>query len=203
MSRRGLTPADLSVREDIMFKFRARSLATKLIAVTGGTIALVLLSSNFVLISQTQDRVETLVFDGAKTEARAIASDIAGSVGELAAAARTMSGVLGRGHGGQSTDRAGAINLLKAWSSMPLPSAAGSPKSPRPTMERTSSAIGSSAAMTRARSRPIGRRTATAIYSFQPSRQTIRPNGTALRRRAAKDPSPSHISPRAPMSQPR
>ncbi|WQO66004.1 methyl-accepting chemotaxis protein [Sinorhizobium medicae] len=97
-----------------MFKFRARSLATKLIAVTGGTIALVLLSSNFVLISQTQDRVETLVFDGAKTEARAIASDIAGSVGELAAAARTMSGVLGRGHGGQSTDRAGAINLLKA-----------------------------------------------------------------------------------------
>ncbi|RVI13593.1 HAMP domain-containing protein, partial [Sinorhizobium meliloti] len=97
-----------------MFKFQARSLATKLIAVTGGTIALVLLASNYVLISQTQDRVETLVFDGAKTEARAIASDIAGSVGELAAAARTMSGVLGRGHAGQSTDRAGAINLLKA-----------------------------------------------------------------------------------------
>ncbi|MCA1369211.1 methyl-accepting chemotaxis protein [Bradyrhizobium sp. BRP14] len=97
-----------------MFKFQAKSLATKLIAVTGGTIALVLLASNFVLISQTQDRVETLVFDGAQTEARAIASDIAGSVGELAAAARTMSGVLGRGHAGQSTDRAGAINLLKA-----------------------------------------------------------------------------------------
>ncbi|MFC0804091.1 methyl-accepting chemotaxis protein [Ensifer sp. P24N7] len=97
-----------------MFKFQARSLATKLIAVTGGTIALVLLASNYVLISQTRDRVETLVFDGAKTEARAIAADIAGSVGELAAAARTMSGVLGRGHAGQSTDRAGAINLLKA-----------------------------------------------------------------------------------------
>ena len=42
-----------------MFKFQAKSLATKLIAVTGGTIALVLLASNFVLISQTQDRVET------------------------------------------------------------------------------------------------------------------------------------------------
>ena len=97
-----------------MFKFQAKSLATKLIAVTGGTIALVLLASNFVLISQTQDRVETLVFEGARTEARAIASDIAGSVGELAAAARTMSGVLGRGHDGQSIDRAGAINLLKA-----------------------------------------------------------------------------------------
>ncbi|MEZ0002880.1 methyl-accepting chemotaxis protein [Sinorhizobium fredii] len=97
-----------------MFNFHAKSLATKLIAVTGGTIALVLLASNFVLISQTQDRVETLVFDGAKTEARAIAADIAGSVGELAAAARTMSGVLGRGHAGKSTDRPGAINLLKA-----------------------------------------------------------------------------------------
>ncbi|WP_026186577.1 methyl-accepting chemotaxis protein [Ensifer sp. BR816] len=97
-----------------MFNFHAKSLATKLITVTGGTIALVLLASNFVLISQTQDRVETLVFDGAKTEARAIAADIAGSVGELAAAANTMSGVLGRGHAGKSTDRAGAINLLKA-----------------------------------------------------------------------------------------
>ncbi|MCA1405549.1 methyl-accepting chemotaxis protein [Ensifer sp. IC3342] len=97
-----------------MFKFQAKSLATKLIAVTAGTIALVLLASNFVLISQTQDRVETLVFDGAQAEARAIASDIAGSVGELAAAARTMSGVLGRGHSGKSTDRVGAINLLKA-----------------------------------------------------------------------------------------
>jgi len=97
-----------------MYKFHAKSLATKLIAVTGGTIALVLLASNFVLISQTQDRVETLVFEGAQAEAQAIASDIAGSVGELAAAARTMSGVLGRGHTGKSIDRAGAINLLKA-----------------------------------------------------------------------------------------
>ncbi|MBP2235824.1 methyl-accepting chemotaxis protein [Sinorhizobium kostiense] len=97
-----------------MFKFHAKSLATKLIAVTGGTIALVLLASNFVLISQTQDRVETLVFEGAQAEAQAIASDIAGSVGELAAAARTMSGVLGRGHTGKSIDRPGAINLLKA-----------------------------------------------------------------------------------------
>ncbi|ASY61524.1 Methyl-accepting chemotaxis protein [Sinorhizobium sojae CCBAU 05684] len=97
-----------------MIKFHAKSLATKLIAVTGGTIALVLLASNFVLISQTQDRVETLVFDGAQAEARAIASDIAGSVGELAAAARTMSGVLGRAHAGKAVDRAGAINLLKA-----------------------------------------------------------------------------------------
>ncbi len=97
-----------------MFKFHAKSLATKLIAVTGGTIALVLLASNFVLISQTQDRVETLIFEGAQTEAQAIASDIAGSVGELAAAARTMSGILGRGHAENSIDRAGAINLLKA-----------------------------------------------------------------------------------------
>ena len=44
-----------------MFKFQAKSLATKLIAVTGGTIALVMLASNFVLISESQDRVSKLI----------------------------------------------------------------------------------------------------------------------------------------------
>ena len=60
-----------------MFSFKAKSLATKLIAVTGGTIALVLLASNVVLISQTRDRVAQLVYAGADTEAKAIAADIA------------------------------------------------------------------------------------------------------------------------------
>lgn len=97
-----------------MFKFQAKSLATKLIAVTGGTIALVLLASNFVLISQTQDRVETLVLEQASGEARAIASDIAGDIGELASAARSMAGILGRAHAEKSLERTGVINILRA-----------------------------------------------------------------------------------------
>ena len=57
-----------------MLKFKAKSLATKLIAVTGGTIALVLLASNTVLIDQTQSRVSDLVYAQADTEAKAIAA---------------------------------------------------------------------------------------------------------------------------------
>ncbi|MCV9962449.1 methyl-accepting chemotaxis protein [Pararhizobium sp. BT-229] len=97
-----------------MFKFQAKSLATKLIAVTGGTIALVLLASNYVLISQTQDRVETLVLDQARTEAKAIASDIASNIAELAGAARSTAGVIGRGHEGRYLDRKGVVDMLKA-----------------------------------------------------------------------------------------
>ena len=47
------------------------------------TIALVLLASNYVLISQTRDRVETLVFDGAKTEARKPVSMLLGDVPDI------------------------------------------------------------------------------------------------------------------------
>ena len=76
-----------------MFKFKAKSLATKLIVVTGGTIALVMLASNTVLIGQTQGRVADLVYSEADTEAKSIASDIATDIGQLASAARSMAGV--------------------------------------------------------------------------------------------------------------
>lgn len=97
-----------------MFAFKAKSLATKLILVTGSTIAFVLLASNLVLISQTEDRVGTLVSDQARAEAKAIASDIAAQIGELSSAARTMTGVIGRSHAAKSMDRAGTINILRA-----------------------------------------------------------------------------------------
>jgi methyl-accepting chemotaxis protein len=97
-----------------MLKFQARSLATKLITVTGGTIALVLLASNFVLISQTQDRVAELVYADADSQAKGIASDIAGSVGELAGAARSMAGVIGLAHENNRLDRKGVIDILKS-----------------------------------------------------------------------------------------
>ncbi|MCP8896398.1 methyl-accepting chemotaxis protein, partial [Shinella daejeonensis] len=94
--------------------FKPRSLATKLIAVTGGTIALVMLASNIVLISQTRDRVAQLVYSEADTQARAIAADIAGNIGELASAARAMSGVIAEGHAGGHMDRRELVAILKA-----------------------------------------------------------------------------------------
>ena len=97
-----------------MFSFKAKSLATKLIAVTGGTIALVLLASNVVLISQTRDRVAQLVYTGADTEAKAIAADIAADIGQLASAARSMSGVIEQGHAGGYMDRQEVVAILKA-----------------------------------------------------------------------------------------
>ncbi|WP_234189091.1 methyl-accepting chemotaxis protein [Shinella sp. NM-101] len=97
-----------------MFKFQAKSLATKLIAVTGGTIALVMFVSNAVLISQSQNRVADLVYSQADTEAKAIASDIAADIGQLASAARSMAGVIEQGHSGGHLDRRTVVDIVKA-----------------------------------------------------------------------------------------
>ncbi len=97
-----------------MLKLISKSIAFKLQLVTGIAIALVLALSNLVLISQTRDRVQALTMDQADSQASAIANEVAGDIGELASAARSMAGVLGRGHEAQSFDRKGAINLLKA-----------------------------------------------------------------------------------------
>ncbi|MFB2565777.1 methyl-accepting chemotaxis protein [Rhizobium sp. IMFF44] len=97
-----------------MFIFRMKSLAAKLILVTGLAIALVLLVSNFLLISQTRDRVETLTMDQANTEAKSISNEIAANVGEMASAARSMAAIIGRGHEGHTFDRKGMVNILKA-----------------------------------------------------------------------------------------
>ncbi|MCD1264896.1 chemotaxis protein [Shinella sumterensis] len=97
-----------------MFKLQAKSLATKLIAVTGGTIALVLLASNTVLIQQSQDRVAGLVYSEANTEAKAIASDIATDIGQLASAARSMAGVIEQGHANAHFDRKEVVDIIKA-----------------------------------------------------------------------------------------
>ncbi len=97
-----------------MFKFKAKSLATKLMVVTGGTIALVLLASNTVLIGQTQSRVSDLVYTQADTEAKAIASDIAADIGALAGAARAMGGVIEQGHTAGFLDRKDVVAILKA-----------------------------------------------------------------------------------------
>jgi methyl-accepting chemotaxis protein len=92
----------------------SKSLATKLLLVTGATIGSLLLVSNFLVISQTRERVGSLISSQAETEAKAIAAGIAAETGELASAARTMMGVIGRMHAEKSTDRVGIINMLKA-----------------------------------------------------------------------------------------
>ncbi|QLF69219.1 HAMP domain-containing protein [Peteryoungia desertarenae] len=97
-----------------MLTLFTRSIAAKLLIVTGAAIGLVLLLSNLVLISQTRDRVHELTMNQADAEAESIAREIAGDIGELASAARTMSGVIGRGHEGKSLDRLGITNVLKA-----------------------------------------------------------------------------------------
>ncbi|MBP1851313.1 methyl-accepting chemotaxis protein [Rhizobium halophytocola] len=94
--------------------FPGKSIAAKLLLVTGLAIAAVLVISNAILIGQTRDRVHDLTNDQARSEAKAIANQVAADIGELASAARSMAGVLGRGHAGQSFDRKGAINILKA-----------------------------------------------------------------------------------------
>lgn len=97
-----------------MFNFKVKSLATKLILVTGCAITTVLIASNSFLISQTSERVHALTMDQANTEARAIANVIAADVGELGSAARSMAGVIGRAHQAKSMDRPGIVNILKA-----------------------------------------------------------------------------------------
>ena len=97
-----------------MIGFTNRSLSTKLIAVAGATVASVLLVSNYVLISSSQQRVEALVFGQAEVEAKAIASDIAGEIGGLATAAATMASIAGSGHNAGGLDRPAITNLVKA-----------------------------------------------------------------------------------------
>ncbi|SIQ69998.1 methyl-accepting chemotaxis sensory transducer with Cache sensor [Rhizobium sp. RU20A] len=97
-----------------MLSLLPKTLAAKLMTVTAATVAVVLVASNVVLITQTQERVTTLVSQQAGSEAKAIAADIGESVGELASAARTMMGAIGRAHQDGRIDREGTITMLKA-----------------------------------------------------------------------------------------
>lgn len=97
-----------------MLGFLKKSLATKLIVVAGATVASVLVISNFVLISNTRERVEALVFEQAQVEAKAISADIAGEIGGLTTATATVAAITGRAHAEGDLDRKGIMNMLKA-----------------------------------------------------------------------------------------
>ena len=96
-----------------MLKFAPKSLAPKLLLVTGAIIAILLIATNFVLISQTRDRVGSLIGQQAETEAKAIAQGIVTDTSSLASAARTMSGIIAHGKQQGILDRKAVIDLLK------------------------------------------------------------------------------------------
>ncbi|OCI97727.1 hypothetical protein A6U86_33905 [Rhizobium sp. AC27/96] len=77
-------------------------------------ILFLLVASNLYAIVNVRDSVRALVMQQAETEAKAIANQVAGSIGELTSATRSMSGVLARGLHSQSFDRRTITDLLKA-----------------------------------------------------------------------------------------
>lgn len=99
--------------EAIMWKFIPKSLAPKLLLVTGAIIAVLLIASNFVLIGQTRDRVGALIAQQAETEAKAIAQGIVTDTSALASAARTTSGMIAHGKQMGVFDRKAVIDILK------------------------------------------------------------------------------------------
>jgi methyl-accepting chemotaxis protein len=96
-----------------MLKFAPKSLAPKLLLVTGAIIAVLLIASNIVLISQTRDRVGSLISQQAEAEAKSIAQGIVTDTSALASAARTMSGVIAHGKQQGVLDRKAVIDILK------------------------------------------------------------------------------------------
>ncbi|MCB1446148.1 MAG: methyl-accepting chemotaxis protein, partial [Rhizobiaceae bacterium] len=96
-----------------MLKFAPKSLAPKLLLVTGAIIATLLVASNAVLISQTRSRVAGLIEQQAETEAKAIAQGIVTDTSALSSAARTMSGLIGHGKQMGILDRKAVIDILK------------------------------------------------------------------------------------------
>ena len=96
-----------------MLKFAPKSLAPKLLMVTGAIIAILLVASNVVLIGQTRDRVATLIANQAESEAKSIAQGIVTDTSALASAARTMSGAIAHGKQSGVLDRKAVIDMLK------------------------------------------------------------------------------------------
>ncbi|WP_431324698.1 methyl-accepting chemotaxis protein [Rhizobium sp. YTU87027] len=87
-----------------MYQLLNKSLALKIIVSAGVAFFLVLLGANYLVIEKSAARTQRLVEKQGEVEARSIANDIAGSIGEYAGAVRTMADVisLGRDNGGMT-----------------------------------------------------------------------------------------------------
>lgn len=91
-----------------------RSIIASLTIVVAAAIVLVLAVSNTITILDTSDRVKELTLNRAEFEARSIANDISGSIGELAGASNAMAGAVARAHQAGYLDRVKLIDVIKA-----------------------------------------------------------------------------------------
>lgn len=180
-----------------MFSLKITSLSTKLILVTSLVIAVVLVLSNFFLISQTRSRVSTLTMAQAQAEARSIANEVAVDMGQLAGAARSMAGVIGRGHAAGYLDRKGVTDALKANLEQNV-FAYGSwfAEVPGAFDGKNAELVGNKemGANKKGELAPTGPRAAPAISPIASSTSIRRRNGTHSRQARKKVRSPSPIS---------
>lgn len=90
-----------------------KTLAVKLMAVSGVAIALVLFVTNTVLILESRDRIEQMTLDRAGTEATAIANDVSARLMDIKGAVTTVAGMIEAGRSGTAMDRKNLTALLK------------------------------------------------------------------------------------------
>lgn len=96
-----------------MPKKSRKTLAVKLMAVSGAAIALVLFVTNSVLIFESRARIEEMTLERAGAEADSIARDISGRLMDIKGAVVTVAGMIEAGRPGKVLDRKSLTALLK------------------------------------------------------------------------------------------
>lgn len=91
-----------------------KSLAMKLMIVTGLIVLSVLFISNIVLVWGTEARLDSLVRDRATAEAGSVAANLTSCLNELAGQAKAMAGMIEVGHAEAKNDRSAVISMTKA-----------------------------------------------------------------------------------------
>ena len=96
-----------------MFSAGRKSLAIKLICITGGTILLLLVASTYFMIAQTRERVFSLLTEQAGMDARAMANYVARDLGALSGSARTLAEIVGKSYESEELSRSLLQNMIK------------------------------------------------------------------------------------------
>jgi len=100
-------------------KFRS-SLALSLIGITGGAIVAVLLASNYVMITQTRERVASLLVEQGKSQATGIASNVASDLGRVTGSAKAMADVIVRSFEAGELTRSSLKAILQGGAANPV-----------------------------------------------------------------------------------
>ncbi|MGO6881397.1 methyl-accepting chemotaxis protein [Rhizobium ruizarguesonis] len=96
------------------------SLALSLIGITGAAIVAVMAGSNYFMISQTRDRVASLLVEQGKAQATGIASNVASDLGRVTGSAKAMSDVIVRSFEAGELTRSSLKAILKGGASNPI-----------------------------------------------------------------------------------